>query len=526
MAEKSVTREILDGLVRHRTFGDEQPVVVETHISWVLLVGGFAWKVKKPVRFPFVDFSTLAARHEACLEELRLNARLAPELYLEVVAIHGSRGAPTLREDGPAIEYAVKMRRFPPDAVLGEMPEATLEGAELAALAELLGDFHSSLPPAPASSPWGRAEKLRAPIDDTLRELGELLQGDLAGPLLPPAASFVEAQFARCEPLFDARRGAGAVRECHGDLHLGNLVRIDGRIVPFDALEFDPALRWIDVISEIAFLLMDLDTRGHRALAFGFLNHYLDVTGEHDGLPLLPFYLAYRALVRAKVCALSPAAGDAASRDRLRTLLTYAASPLRGLPPLLVLMCGISGSGKSWLAHQLATAMPAIHVRSDVERKRLFGMPALTRTAAPAGAGIYGSEASLRTYDRLARIAAASLDAELPVIVDATSLRREHRASFIALARRAGCPVAIVACHADDATIAERIRQRASAGRDPSEATMDIALAQKLELEPPHAGEADLVWSAGANDDVETLAGRLRELAHDAPGVSGRPALL
>jgi predicted kinase len=312
----------------------------------------------------------------------------------------------------------------------------------------------------------------------------------------------------------DQRRAAGAVRECHGDLHLGNLVRIGGRIVPFDALEFDPALRWIDVMNEVAFLVMDLMVHGRRDLAFRFLNGYLDMTGDWEGLQVLPFYLGYRALVRAKIRALAPAVAAGGNQPGIDQLLAHAGSPLAGIAPVLVLMSGLSGSGKSWIAGQLAPVVPAIHARSDIERKRLFGLGALARTRSAPDAGIYAADASARTYQRLQAIVTSALDAGFPVIVDAANLRREHRARFVAVARNARCPAAIIACNADWTTIEARVHERLAAGRDPSEARMEIVERQREEFEPPLPAEADLVLSVDtrALGDVGPLAARLRSL--------------
>jgi hypothetical protein len=446
---------------------------------------------------------------------LRLNRRLAPELYLDVIAIYGTADKPTLAPIGPVIEYAVKMRRFPANAVIGEnFASQPPSPAEMADLAGLVARFHLDLPGAGPAQPWGTGEQIAAPVEQSLGQLRTLLREPEMQRRLDRVQQFLLGELRRHAALMDARRMDGLVRECHGDLHLGNLVRIAGRIVPFDALEFDPALRWVDVLSEVAFLVMDLDDHGRRDLACEFLNRYLDITGDHEGLAILPFYVGYRALVRAKVRALSPASQSADARAAVHRLLTCAARPLPGTSPMLVLMCGISGSGKSRLAARLARKLPAIHVRSDIERKRLFGLGAQARTGASVGQGIYAADASDRTYARLAVLARAALDAGLPVIIDATNLRRAHRADFVALARAAALPVAIILCEADTATIDARVRRRSSAGRDPSEAGVDVVAGQRAEFERPSAGEADLVvrLDTGNETDVRDLAERLRQL--------------
>jgi hypothetical protein len=479
------------------------------------LAGDFAWKIKKPVNLGFLDFSTLEARRLACLEELRLNRRLTPELYLELVAIRGSTDAPTLEADGPIIEYAVKMRRFPPDSVVADsIGSRPPDVAEIADLAALVARFHLGLPTAGIAVPWGRIEIIRAPVEQSLAQLAPLLPAADGQRRLAAAGHFLREELARSAALIEARRRSGCVRECHGDLHLGNLVRIGSRLVPFDALEFDPALRWIDVLSEVAFLVMDFDDHGRRDLGFEFLNRYLDVTGDHEGLPVLPFYLGYRALVRAKVRALSPGEPTGESRVVVDRLLDYAAAPLSGARPVLILMCGVSGSGKSHLAKQIARMLPAIHLRSDIERKRLVGLDALARTQAGMDDGIYHPAVSRRTYARLGALASATLRAGVAVIVDATNLRRAHRAEFIDQARATGCPASIIACDAAAGELEQRVQRRLVAGADPSEAGVEVVRRQRHEFEPPQATEADLVLACDSVTPItpQEIAGRLRTL--------------
>lgn len=487
--------------------------LVETHLSWVILAGTGAWKIKKPVRLDFVDFSTLGRRHAACLEELRLNRRMAPGLYQDVVAITGSAQAPRLGGTGEPLEYAVRMSRFPDGAVLGEGALERLEGRHIDDLAARIAAFHDGLPPADPASILGRPTSVWDAAATSLDTLARVTRG------VPGAAEAIEAaracaasRYTARRPLLESRRAAGRVRECHGDLHLGNLALLDDRVEAFDALEFDPALRWVDVLSEVAFLVMDLDLHGRRDLAFRFLNRYLDGTGDHEGLPVLPFFLAYRAIVRAKVRALAPGADSATARADLLRHLRYAAGPPGGVRPLLVLMSGISGSGKSWLAHQLAGLVPAVHLRSDVERRRLHGLEPGARTHLGPGEGIYAPAASDAVYARLRVLARAGLAAGLPVIVDATCLRRAHRSALARVARAERCKVAIVACRAVPGEIEARVTRRAAAGADPSEAGMAVVAVQRAEYEEPAPDEADCVCTVdtGGPVDPAALAATLR----------------
>lgn len=483
--------------------------IIETHISWVVLSGGFAWKIKKPLDLGFLDFSSLEARRHACEEELRLNRRLAPDIYLEVTGLRGSPAPGNGHGGGGIIDYAVKMRRFPDDAAVGAPLATRMSLAQAARLGEAIGRFHVGLPRQPPRSAWGGFDTTRATIEANLQQLEELSG---AGPreLLHRCRQFLDGELARLHEFIEARRRAGAVRECHGDLHLGNLVQLGGRIVPFDALEFDPALRWTDVMSEVAFLVMDLEVRGRRDLAFGFLNAWLEHSGDFAGLDGLRLYLSHRALVRAKVSLLGPlhaTAGD----PGLHALLAYAAAPLPAASGMLLILSGPSGSGKSWLARQLAPCLPAIHIRSDVERKRLFGLAALARTASAPGAGIYDEGTSARVYEEMARLACTVLAAGLPVIVDATCLYRSQRAVFIEMAARLGRPALLLACTADEDTLLARVQQRTQEARDPSEADAAILREQLRRHEPPGADEGceRIIIDTGQPIDPGALARKL-----------------
>jgi len=490
--------------------------IIETHVSWVVLSGALAWKIKKPVNLGFLDFSSLAARRHACEEELRLNRRLAPDLYLDVVELRAQPPASGVDRPEPIVEYAVKMRRFPDGAAVGSALAASLTAAEAVQLGGLIGGFHGTLPRDLPFREWGSADATWAAIDSSLLQMSGLVAGGMQE-RVNRCRSFLGSEFARRRGFITERQRSGAVRECHGDLHLGNLVRLEGRIVPFDALEFDPALRWIDVMNEVAFLLMDLDVRARRDLAFHFLNSWLDATGDFAGLAGLRLYLAYRALVRAKVGGLGPLHAGAGNPD-LATLLDYAAAPLAGMGAGVVVMSGISGSGKSWLAGRLAPLLPAVHIRSDVERKRIAGLAPLARTGSAPQAGIYAPAVSSRVYAHLAGLAGTVAAAGLPVILDATNLRRADRGAFIAAARQAGVRALVLSCTADAATLEARVRQRAQEARDPSEAGVEVLRGQLQQYEPPGDDEGcpRILVDTKAPTDVAALVRRISPLLHAA----------
>ena len=496
--------------------------VLETHISWVLLTGAFAYKLKRPVTLGFLDFSTLELRRRACEEELRLNRRLAPDIYLDLVPISGTPEMPRVGDPSAPIEYAVRMREFPQEALLDAMlarGELTPEMTE--ATARRVAAFHLALPPAPESSCYGTPALVRAYAEQNFAQLAGLVQDPQARELLDRLQRWSEAEFARCEPRLAARRREGRVREGHGDLHLGNIAWIAGAPVPFDCIEFNAELRWNDVMSEVAFAVMDLVDRGHPPLGWRFLNAWLETTGDYDGLAVLRFFLVYRALVRAKVSAIRAAQDDvdAADRPRLaaqvREYLALADAFAHAGRAALMITNGVTGSGKSVLAADLAARLGAIRLRSDVERKRLAGLGAFDRSHSLAGGGLYTPAMSQRTYERLAALAATALAERYAVIVDATFLGRARRAAFRALAAQAGAPFAIIAVQAPETALRQRVSARAAAGTDPSEADVAVLERQLATAEPLADDErtAALTLDTATGADIAgaaaTLATRL-----------------
>jgi len=482
--------------------------VVETHISWILLTGTYAYKLKKPVDFGFLDFSTLARRYHACREELRLNRRLAPELYLDVVAIRGTPQAPRVEDAGegapePAqrgadapIEYAVKMRQFDPERQLDrELAYGRLSAEDMEEVAREVARFHAHAPRAEGTDAWGHPETAMAPVRENFNHLrASLADAPALRARLDPLEAWSEARFEALHDRLVERRAGGQIRECHGDLHLSNLTRLETGIRAFDCIEFNPALRWIDTISDAAFLFMDLLSRARKDLAWRFLNVYLETSGDYRGMALLRFYTAYRTLVRAKVAALQRSQRtDAEARAELDArvdLHLQLAEALMAPPqPVLVLMQGVSGSGKTRLARPLTDRTGAVHVRSDVERKRLYGLGPLADSSSRVEQGLYTAGASDRTYERLCDLAAELLAAGHPVLVDATFLTRARRAPFLELARRLDIPLRIVACEAPEDVLRDRVRRRAARGGDASEADEAVLEMQLARRQPVDVAE-------------------------------------
>lgn len=450
---------------------------IETHISWVLLCGEYAYKIKKAVDLGFLDFTTLDRRRFYCHEELRLNGRLAPELYLDVVPIAGTAQRPQVGGAGEVIEYAVKMKRFPQEALLSRMVERQgLDPGLIDQMIEIIADFHQRIPSVAGDSELGTAQRVRGPVDENFRQIRERVGDAKHGRLLDQIRQWSEREFVARRSDLRSRREQGFVRECHGDMHLGNMAWIGGRVLIFDGIEFNPALYWIDVMSEVAFLCMDLEDHGYRALAFRFLNGYLERTGDYLGLRVLPYYLAYRAMVRAKVASIrlqqETEHGEAPeARAELDNYLALALRYTQAARPALFITHGLSGSGKSTLSAPLVERLPAIRLRSDRERQRLFGRG---EPGAGIEAGIYSREASARTYGRLAELAQTALGAGYSVLVDATFLRREDRNAFRSLAERLGAAFWILDFRAAPQILRQRVRARAAAGEDVSQADLEV----------------------------------------------------
>jgi aminoglycoside phosphotransferase family enzyme/predicted kinase len=437
--------------------------VLETHISWVLLAGELAYKVKKAVRLPFLDYGTIELRRACCEEEVRLNSRLAPSIYLGVTRITGSANEPLLDGPGDVLEYAVRMRRFPAGALFAEQLAAgTLVPAQVDALAALLGDFHERAPAAEADSgfgtPPGRARVALAALQGAAG-VGDAAQcGQLRG--------WLEHEAAALQALWQVRLAAGRVREGHGDLHLDNVVSLDGAVAAFDGIEFDPALRWIDVLDDLAFAMMDFGARGRADLGWRLLNGWLDRTGDHPGLPTLRFSLVYRALVRAQVEHLRGAARAAEARNYLATALGWIGPPA----PSLCITHGLPGSGKTFQSQRLLERSGAIRLRSDVERKRLFGLGMLENSRA-RGIDLYSAAATAKTYAHLFATARMVLLAGFAVVLDAAFLRRDERAAAAALASDLKVPFSILDCQAPPEVLRRRL---ASRRHDASEADVQV----------------------------------------------------
>ena len=488
--------------------------LIQTHISSVVLVDREAYKLKKPLDLGFLDYSTLEKRLHNCQEELRLNRRLAPDVYLEVVPVTGTPERPVIGGPGEPIEWAVHMRRFDPIDVLAECPQR-LTPELIDTLAARIAGFHQEAAIAPEG--FGSLDAVAEPMYDNIRMIRAYRSAERAA--LDRLSVWIEQRLGACAALIEQRRADGRVRECHGDLHLNNIVLIDDAPVIFDGIEFNPALRYIDVYADLAFLTMDLMRLGRDELARRLLDRYLQLTGDFGGLPLLRLYEVYRAMVRAKVAAIHASERNLSAAERehivagLRRYLRVAAALVKPCRCGLIITHGVSGSGKSTVIDQLFTDVPAVRVRSDVERKRLAGMAADAHSASGLGTDLYSPAMTERTYARLAELAEGIIAAGFPAVVDATFLDAARRADFAALAERLQVPFVIIDCEAPQAVLEQRIRARQAAGADVSEADLAVLRAQLAQHEPLSAQEQMQAVTVTPDHplDMDALCGRLQD---------------
>ena len=474
----------------------EEIQLVETHISWVFLTGSYAYKVKKPVDMGFLDFSTLEKRHFYCREELRLNSRHA-DFYLGVVPIVAG---PRVEGEGEPIDYAVKMRQFDPSKLLSlQLKEGQLQAEQIDRLAEETALFHQHVARATSSDGHGTPPQVQAPCIENFDQLDGLLRGAQRKQRLNALRAWTENEYRRLEPLMAARKDRGWVRECHGDLHLGNVTEVEGEVVIFDGIEFNENFRWTDVLNELAFLFTDLEHRGRRDLAWRALNRYLELSGDYGGLRLLRYYRLYRIMVRAKVDAFRLAQPDLdeaelkALEADIDVYLDQGEETVRATRPALVLTRGLSGSGKTYTSQHLLETLGAIRLRSDVERKRLFGLPTEARTGSPVGGGIYTAAATQDTQARLLTCARSVVEAGYPVIVDATFIDTEQIRPFKALAAELDLPFAVLELRAQESVLRNRIARRVD---DASEAGQEVLSAQLKRYQPLEGEEVVVVDGA------------------------------
>jgi uncharacterized protein len=462
--------------------------LIQTHISYVLLAGDYAYKVKKPANFGFLDFSSLGQRQHFCQEELRLNRRLCPELYLDVLSIvetpEGNYRFATAATETVA-EVTIKMQQFDQDNLFSQLfAQNLLTLEQMQTLGKDVATFHALAQTDAEIQAYGSLAATQQ-VDENNYGLSEQFIGrSQTAEQFEQTRQFTRDFFSQHSDWFSQRQAEGKIRECHGDLHLGNICLYQDQIQVFDCIEFNKEFRNIDTIYDAAFLVMDLQFLGRPDLANAFLNSYLEWTGDYWGAVLLPLYLSMRAYIRGNVNSLAlndPAISSdekVSIQDRAAAYYRLAWNYTQPQQGRIFVMSGLSGVGKSTVARQLAQLSNAIQIRSDAVRKHLAGISLNQRgdEAGAVGSGIYTPEMTQKTYDRLLELAVLLAGQGLTVILDAKYDRQALRETVISKAQSAQIPIQLLYCSAPETVIRERLQQRQGDIADATEAMLNKQL--------------------------------------------------
>jgi aminoglycoside phosphotransferase family enzyme/predicted kinase len=496
--------------------------VHHTHISVVFLAGPYAYKIKKPVDLGFLDFTTLDKRHHFCNEEVRLNRRLAPSVYLGVVPVdlasggRESAGAIEIEGSGEVVEWAVKMRRLPPEAtLLSQLDRGQVNASLMVSLAQKIADFHKAADGGSHIAAFGRFDAVARNIRENFDQAASQVGVTISRMVFDRLRALNEQWLDRLRSVIGSRAARGVPRDTHGDLHLDHVYLFadcqpPDDLVIIDCIEFNERFRFADPVADMAFLAMDLIFHGSRDLARVFSDTYFQAAGDEEGRTLLPFYIAYRAAVRGKVEGFELTEKEipeaeritALARARGHWLLALGELEEPGRKPCLVLIGGLPGTGKSTLARALAERMDFCMIRSDVVRKELAGLGAQLPASSPFGEGLYSDEWTERTYSECLQRAEKLLFEGKRVIVDA-SLGKEHwRLAFLELARIWCVPMVFLICRADPDVIRTRLAQRQGDASDADWAIHEIAVQRWEEMGPVSSAAVHEVHTQGAAEEA------------------------
>ncbi|MFT5706335.1 MAG: aminoglycoside phosphotransferase family enzyme/predicted kinase [Oceanospirillaceae bacterium] len=485
--------------------------VIETQVSWVLLTGQYAYKLKKSLNFGFLDFSSLEKRQFCCEEELRLNQRLAPDIYQVVVTINGSIEVPLVSatdyrdfdehdsnaqsasiDNERVLEFAVRMQQFDPEAGLDHLLQANQFKTQwIDELAVQLAQFHLQLPTVASNSPWGEASNIWQLVSDNFLHTLDFCQNPLDQQQLSTLYAQTTAQYTALADVFKDRRQQGFIRECHGDLHLGNVTCYQDKLRLFDCIEFNLQFRWIDTCSDLAFLLMDLEANNKHTWANLALNRYLDITGDYQCLLLLNFYKSFRSMVRAKVATLGDQANHATFTKYLKLTQSYQKKPAARL----IIMHGLSGSGKSHLSHKIIESIDAIRIRSETERNRLH------KELQKKGKNIdlHSPEINARLSQHLITLTEQLLKQGYTVLVDGTFLKQHFRQKYLAIAEKLNVNIKIISCECDDKLMEARLVRGINTRSADSKFSLD-RLSHQLSYQQPLT-DAESLYQERVNTD-------------------------
>jgi aminoglycoside phosphotransferase family enzyme/predicted kinase len=458
--------------------------LIQTHVSYVLLTGDYVYKLKKPVNFGFLDYSTLEKRQHFCNEELRLNQRGASDLYLEVLPVCQEGEQYHLGGTGETVEYTLKMLQFPQDALLSTMfKQGTLNESHIEELGHVVAEYHAKTATNEYIRSFGEVAQVRASIDENYEQTVKYIGGPQTQQQFDETKQYTDKFFAERPELFKSRMENDFIRECHGDLHLGNICLWHDKITLFDCIEFNEPFRFVDVMYDVAFTVMDLEARHRQDLANVFLNTYVEQTGDWEGLELLPLYLSRQAYVRAKVTSFlldDPGVPTLAKEEAAKTAASYYKQAWDYTKPRqgqLLLMSGLSGAGKTTTARFLSRKLGAVHIRSDAVRKHLAGISLTER----GGDDLYLPAMTEKTYARLLDLGIKLARHGFSVVLDAKYDQVEFRKNAIEQANQYQIPLQFVYCTAPQEVLRERLLNRTG---DIADATADLLESQVQQAQP------------------------------------------
>lgn len=494
--------------------------LLQTHVSWIFLAGEYAYKIKKPVDFGFLNFSTLDRRLFYCQEEVRLNRRLCPEIYLGVIPLRESGATVSFSGSGTVVDYAVKMKRLPAERMADRLlAEGRLSAGDAARIAARIASFHRDAERGGDIGSYGSIEAIGRNWEENFRQTEEFAGITLSRADLRLLRSRVEGFMKSNAGLFADRVAGGFIRECDGDIHLENICLGDDVCI-FDCIEFNNRFRYTDTAADIAFLLMDLEYHGRRDLADVCLQEYLRASGDTGMLPLIGFYSLYRAFVRGKVESFKlrdpaiPAEERSAAGERGKRYFRLARGYLlrEGLAPRVIVLAGLSGSGKSTIAAELALVLGYELLSSDRLRKELAGIPPEERTRDGYASGLYSAAMNDATYREMAARGERLLAAGKGVIFDATFRLRQERTAICRIARSHDVPLHAFLVECPEKLVRQRLAARELLGSGVSDAGWEVYLRQRGEFEPlleSEAGWQTLDGSSPPEQSVDRILGSM-----------------
>ncbi|MFA7061020.1 MAG: AAA family ATPase [Pedobacter sp.] len=509
-------RNILESLLKPEAYPEPTHSVelLQTHVSWIFLTDKHAFKLKKPVNFGFLNFSTIDLRRFYCNEEVRLNRRLCPDIYEGVVELRETSGGAAFHGNGSVIDYAVKMKRLPADRMLDNLVNNNrISGAEIQEVARIIANFHLNAPTSPAIAEFGQLDRIMFNWEENFEQMIPFEETTLSEVERNRIKAWVSSFAAENADLFKRRVDEGFIRECDGDIHLENICMMDDKVYIFDCIEFNERFRYCDTVADVAFLLMDLDFHGRRDLADEVVITYFETSGDTSMIALIDYYKLYRAFVRGKVESLHmiDSCIDIQEQERVRTkAIRYFRLALgyierSRLRPTLFITCGLMGSGKSTLAIRLSFELGITSFDSDIVRKKMADISTDTPVFHAYGEGLYTSQVNDSTYAELFRLAETELAAGRSVIIDASFKRKEERSRFAALAKSHTASFAILYVTCNELENRLRLAERAASGQSVSDGRAELLERQQQEFEAPTMEEGLLIPLATTDSSPESL---------------------